>query len=257
MTRYDYPIHPLAMLFPDLGEKEYADLRSDIEKNGQLDPIIISREHMLLDGRHRMRICRELNITPRTLFFDDLPFIGKTTEADFIWSKNFLRRQLTDDQRAMLVVQWSNSDRQAAKEQQKRKPTSVLAESPKQKPMNTRKTLAKRANVTEHKVRKAENVKKRNPKLASIVTAGEMSLKEAQAVVTAEMTKLPPRICTDLSHDLLYKAQHIVNAAADAVALLATNKSEYPRDDNPKHWTLLDLATERLQTALETLNRSE
>jgi hypothetical protein len=183
MTRYDYHIHPLAALFPPLSDEKFEELAADIGKNGQLEPIVINRQNQLIDGRNRLRVCESLDITPRTIFFDDVRNIGGMSEADYIWSKNVLRRQLTDDQRAAIAVKWSDTVKEAAKVQQlaglkrgDRKP--VLADSPKREPMNTRKALAKKANTTEHKIRQAEQAAKQGSEILAGVIAGTEPLKD-------------------------------------------------------------------------------
>ena len=83
-------------------------LRADIERNGQLEPIVVmSDEHAdvwLVDGRHRLRACDELGIEPK---MTELP-----KDADvvaFAISKNINRRSLTESQRAMAAAEISLS----------------------------------------------------------------------------------------------------------------------------------------------------
>jgi hypothetical protein len=175
VTRYDYSIHPLADLFPELPAKEFDELKQDIQKNGQLEPIVISREHLLLDGRHRMKACRELAITPRTIYFDDVPHIGKMSEADFIWSKNILRRQLTDGQRAAIAHKWSDAEREAAKQRQK----AGVKPPPGESAQRSRDAIARKAQVSTHTVRQVEAIAKRDPKARDDVAAGKKSLRQA------------------------------------------------------------------------------
>jgi ParB-like chromosome segregation protein Spo0J len=180
-TRYDYEVHPLAALFPPLSDEKFEELEADIGKNGQLEPIVINRQNQLIDGRNRLRVCESLSITPRTILFDDVRNIGGMSEADYIWSKNVLRRQLTDDQRAAIAVKWSDTEKEAAKLRQvaglkkgERKP--VVADSPQRG--KTRTTLAKKANVSEHKIRQAEQAAKQGCEILAGVIAGIEPLKD-------------------------------------------------------------------------------
>jgi ParB/RepB/Spo0J family partition protein len=183
MTRYDYAVHWYALLFPELPADEYEKLKEDIRVNGQLQPIVIAKKddgnYELLDGRHRIKICQELGITPYTVLFRDVHNVrAEMTEVDFIDSVNLHRRHMTDDQRAQLAVARSEGLEKAAKEQQKRK--SVLVKSPKQKPLNVRKELAKQTGLPENKIRIAQELAKRDPETAKQVTQGKISTKEAR-----------------------------------------------------------------------------
>lgn len=183
MTRYDYAVHWYALLFPELPADEYEKLKEDIRANGQLQPIVIAKKddgnYELLDGRHRIKICQELGITPYTVLFRDVHNVrAEMTEVDFIDSVNLHRRHMTDDQRAQLAVARSEGLEKAAKEQRKRK--SVLVKSPKQKPMNVRKELAKQTGLPENKIRVAQELAKRDPEAAKQVTQGKISAKEAR-----------------------------------------------------------------------------
>jgi hypothetical protein len=188
MSNYDYKVHPLAELFPALSAEEFEKLKRDIEVHGQLEPIIVAGTGSgtrILDGRHRLKACEELGLEPRLLHFSQIlqtssELRGKLTEAEFIWARNVLRRHLSEGQRAAIAVIWSEEIgiRAAAKEAQKRKPASVLAESPKQ-PVHTRERLAEKAQVSTHKIRQAEEVAKTAPEMLFKVASGEVKLRDA------------------------------------------------------------------------------
>jgi hypothetical protein len=190
--RYDYKIHPLAELFPHLPKDEFEKLKHDIELHGQQEPIMLGLdERTLLDGRHRLRACKELNIEPVTMTFGAT---NGVTESEYIWSRNVLRRHLTDDQKAVLVLKWSDAEKEAAKERQRQnlkqgaKKPEVADSPPRGK---TREVIAKKAGVTQHKVRQAETVKKSAPELLAKVEAGDMTLKDAVK------SNVPPRAQKD------------------------------------------------------------
>ena len=56
--------HDYAGLLPDLSTQEYESLKRSIKENGQFSPIITNCHKVILDGHHRLRICRELGIEP-------------------------------------------------------------------------------------------------------------------------------------------------------------------------------------------------
>jgi ParB-like nuclease family protein len=257
MTRFDYEVHWYAQLFPQLPANDFEKLKEDIRVNGQLTPIVITREGVLLDGRHRLRIARELSITPYTILFRDVHNVRKEmSEVDFIDSVNLLRRHMTDDQRLALAVLKSDHLEQEARDRQKagvKPPSGVSAQ-------RSRTAIAKSVKQSQSRVRAAKKVKEQNPDTLKKVAAGSVSLKNAQKQVTEEMSSTTPRQLrtpTDLSLDLLYKARVVLAHAADAVAILSEHKSEYPRDDHTHGWMLLEIETQRLMEALEVLNRAD
>lgn len=65
----EYENHPLANLFPMMGDEELKVLIEDHRKNGQRNPIT-TYEGKILDGRNRFRACRVARIEPR---FEPLP----------------------------------------------------------------------------------------------------------------------------------------------------------------------------------------
>jgi ParB/Sulfiredoxin domain len=258
ITQYGYERHPLAALFPPLSDERFAELKKDIAEHGQLEPIIINRQHLLIDGWNRLRVCQELGRTPYTVFFDHIHNTEGASEAEYIWSKNMLRRQLTDDQRAAIAVKWSVTLKEDAKTRQKQhggtapgKPKDTSGESAQSVP-RTRKLLAKQANVSEHKIRQAEEADKQGTEVLAGVIAGNEPLVESLKKAQAKKPKKAPR-----KINLLSVARETILTAADAVTDLTENKSEYPREKS-RSWELFDNAVKRLQDALETfLEKSE
>ena len=185
--RYNYEVHPCADLFPLLSGDEYRKLKNDIASKGLLEPIVLDGE-MLLDGRNRLKACRELEIQPRTIQLSEITSKRRMTPAEYIWSENVLRRHLTDDQRAAIAHKWSDTEKEAGKERS-RQNLKHGAERPDGAKAPTRgrqrKRLAERAQVTEHKIRQVERVAKEKPELLPKVAAGEMKLKDAEKVAVA------------------------------------------------------------------------
>lgn len=188
--KYDYEVHPLAKLFPPLPDDEFEKLKKDIAARGQEDPIVLSADgKTLLDGRNRLRACKELGIEPWTQLFAE-----SSEQADLIWSRNMLRRHLTADQRAAIAHKWSDTERQAAKQRQL--DTLKHGATP-GKPRGggnattgkTRKAIAQKARVSEHEVRQAETVAKHAPELLREVETGQVMLKDAAKIASAKNRK--------------------------------------------------------------------
>lgn len=110
-TRTDLTEHPIAALLPDMTDEEYAALRADIDAHGLLVPITLY-DGQVLDGRHRLRACRELGIEPR---YED--FAGDDP-LTFVVATNVHRRHLSAAQRAALAVEILPMIEEAARRRQ-------------------------------------------------------------------------------------------------------------------------------------------
>lgn len=94
------PIHPVADLMPSMTEDEYTALKEDIRINGLRQPIVVHKGK-LLDGRHRLRACRELGTDATVQVLDNV----EGGIANFVISMNLKRRHLNESQRALVASQ--------------------------------------------------------------------------------------------------------------------------------------------------------
>ena len=188
-------VHPYALKFPPLSEKERATLKADIAQNGQLYPIVINRQDQVLEGRHRYEICRELGLEPKTIQLAHVlgDNFNDVSEIEFIFSSNFHRRHLTDEQRVALATEFLPELRQQAKANmlanlQKGPAVNAMKSSVSQneRPKKRRTKaggiiddLAAIANVGVSKANRAIKVADRDPELLAQVARGEKKLGEA------------------------------------------------------------------------------
>lgn len=103
--------HPIADVFPQMPEREFQELKADIQANGLHDPIIIY-EGMILDGRHRYRACVELGLTLKTQDYTGSDPVG------FVRSHNLHRRHLDASQRSMCAARLLDYYKEEAKARQ-------------------------------------------------------------------------------------------------------------------------------------------
>jgi ParB-like chromosome segregation protein Spo0J len=88
-------VHEIATIFPSMSEVDLAHLRESIQKQGQLEEILVY-EGKILDGRHRYEACLALDLEPRLREFQ-----GTLQEAfSHSVALNLSRRHLTTVQRA-------------------------------------------------------------------------------------------------------------------------------------------------------------
>lgn len=112
-----YKVHPAAALFPMLFGEEFEELKGDIKRRGQQEPLMLIRTDdgtYLLDGRNRGRALDELGIKPEVDFFEaDDPI-------EHVISANLRRRHMNESQRAMTGGRLKPMYEQEAEERRQR-----------------------------------------------------------------------------------------------------------------------------------------
>jgi ParB-like chromosome segregation protein Spo0J len=207
MTKHLYRNHEVADFFPAMTEREFAELKTSIQQQGQIQAIVVDGD-VLLDGRHRLRACRELGIEPVVVQFSTLGL--ETTPAAWILTTNAERRNLTPDQKIAVMSAYNHWEQQAqAQPGDGRNPSSGEGDDrpqpaasgeaefpgrnqPGKSPVKRRRgrpagsgtgrqreRLAKAADQTQYRARLMLKLRKHMPELAAEVEAGRLSLKEA------------------------------------------------------------------------------
>ena len=100
----DFEVHPVAAMFPELPPEEYTNLRDDIEAHGVRFPVVVCGR-WLVDGRTRLRACRDLGFEPPVEELDE-----GTDVVEWIVSANVRRRHLSTSQRAVLAAQLADGE---------------------------------------------------------------------------------------------------------------------------------------------------
>jgi N6-adenosine-specific RNA methylase IME4 len=179
-------------LIPPLRPEERAGLEESILRDGCLDPIKVWRNghDTILDGHNRHEIGRTHSIG-----FSVEPVKVESREHARLWieENQLSRRNLTDDQRAMIANDVrERRSRLARSEQAKRAGKASgrsrrgwpnvsvnLSDTFEQRKRDTRAEIAREAKLSERKLRAAAELKRKCPEAAAKVRAGELSLADA------------------------------------------------------------------------------
>jgi hypothetical protein len=155
--------HELALIFPPYTEDDLAKLACDIRDRG-----IILYQQKVLDGWNRVAACKKTGmvIVPFLLFEGD-----EGQAQAFVYAKNMLRRQLTDDQRAGIAARFATmghgGDRKSGPGI--KPPIGGL----------TAEAAASQAGVSKRTVERAKAVDREDPALIDEVIAGKKKLAAA------------------------------------------------------------------------------
>lgn len=108
----NYEFHEYAEIFDLMDGERFDKLVADIEKNGQIVPIVLY-EGKILDGRNRYRACLAANVTP--VFTE---WSGDGLATDHVWSLNAERRHLEGGARKLAAGRYSIAHEAEAKKRQ-------------------------------------------------------------------------------------------------------------------------------------------
>jgi len=160
--------HELSAIFGDMPTDDYQSLLSSVEKDGFMDQHIKILDGKVLDGWHRYRAGRELNLL-RKLKFQQWNEKDDGDPQAFVLARNIERRHLGASQRAQIVVSFNERF-------QKGDIDSQRDGTPNGEP-KTREELAKEAGVGTSTIDRAFVVEKEGQSEAVIAgekTAGEV-----------------------------------------------------------------------------------
>jgi N6-adenosine-specific RNA methylase IME4 len=170
-------LHEQAALVPEHSAAQYAGLRSSIEKLGIHVPLDVTEDDVVLDGRARLAVARELrheHVPVRVVAPDDC--------VAYIVQAAMERRHLTQSQRAALAVRYA--DYQALRDEGRarsranlRQYDSEVATLPPRGKMRER--LAALAQTSGRTIQDAITVSENDPALFEQVIAGKIDVAPA------------------------------------------------------------------------------
>ena len=91
-------LHAACGAWPEMTPLDLRDLASDIAAHGLRDPIMLTPDNLLLDGRNRALDCVMAGVEPRTTIYEGDPWL-------FSLSRNQHRRHMSQDQIAIVVAE--------------------------------------------------------------------------------------------------------------------------------------------------------
>lgn len=181
-------IHPDAMVFPNMGDEEFARFADGVEANGLLEPITLLKG-AILDGRHRHRACAERGVEPRYVEWDASCEI---TPLEWVISKNLHRRQLTVSQRAALAAElkerlaeagrkrMSTAGRSSAPGRPAKKGSPEAANLSKKTARDSAVIAGQQFGVGKESVKSAARVRAEDPELFEDIKAGRIGTRAAE-----------------------------------------------------------------------------
>lgn len=198
-------VHPAADAFPMMNAEQFAGLKADIEERGQQEAIVYW-QGQLIDGRNRLKACRELKIEPTEAELDD-----DQDPVAYIVSANLHRRHLTTSQRSTVAAKLSTMKRGDAKTQRNGDGQNCLSQ----------EEVSKLLQVSAMSVKNAKHVLENGSKeLFQAVENGEVNLNQATNLIKAVPNKT--------------EQTKIVREGKEAIKAAAKPQPKPKRKANPK-----------------------
>ena len=169
--------HELSAIFMDMPDEDFQNLLKSVEAEGFKDPIIRMIDEQVLDGWHRYRAAKELNLL-RKLRFQQWDEKDEGDPYVFVMARNIHRRHYTPGQRAQVIVEANNWLERGDADSQKGDPSNDGSQ-----PKSTAE-LAKETKVGTRTIERAKRVSQAGR--ADEVISGE---KTAGQVITEETIK--------------------------------------------------------------------
>ncbi len=180
--------HPLAEKFPLMSGPELIELAAKITAHGQKEPAVLF-EGQILDGRNRFEACKLAGVKLKTREFGDRKEDGKDP-VEFVIAHNLDRRNLSDDQRAVIAAEFAGMERGRPKEKEEKSDKKDGKENGSTETFKlSTEAAAKKMNVSIAAVKRGVKVKKHASKaVKKKLNEGKISLTKA-----AEVAKLPKK----------------------------------------------------------------
>jgi len=184
-------------LIPKLSEEENDSLKQSLEKNGQLVPVVATKENgivILLDGHHRFRILRDLkkDIKVRYIEFED-----SFSKKKYVIEVNLNRRHLSDISKVKLAMKLVEIEEVESKKRKQKTFPKKGQQGFQRMSMQackdtgtTDEIVAKKTGIKPRNVSKIKKILKHGTKeLIQKVEKGEKSINSAEREVSAHLYK--------------------------------------------------------------------
>lgn len=223
-------LHPEAHRVPAMPAEQYAEFLADVRERGVRVPLeVIPGTKTVIDGRSRLQAAKDAGL-------EVVPVVDANMGTDdpviYMIRAASKRRQLKDDQRAMLA----NEEREYLAAKNRKTQTAEAGKASGRARANVENTAiptfnkepkdrarteaAKKHNVSERKVQQAQKVKAADPVLAEKVKAGEVPLAQAARQVDADARQKVMEAKAAAAPEPTGDEWNIING--DCLAMMAT-----------------------------------
>lgn len=210
-----YQPHPLSHIIPEMSPEEFEELKKDIQANGLQNPIVLYQKQ-ILDGRHRYKACKELDITPSFVEYKGIDPLS------YVISLNVKRRHITSSQKAAIAVDLLPYLEKEAKKRQGAR-TDITQNVAGSVSGESREQAARLIGTNRQYVSDAKRIKKHSQELFEQIRIGKISIVEAVERILPHYLQ-EPNVTTleqvkELAASNSKESKHIYYVATDLITL--------------------------------------
>lgn len=185
-------------LVPEMTTTEYQDLVKSIKKHGVRQPIHVLSDRTILDGRHRVRACKEIGVKEVQAVVHEL---SNNEAIEFVVDTAIERRNLSKEQKVDIVLRSSELIRALEEEAVEYKKTfkgnqhtKVVSGSVEPVTKRTNERIGEMTGTSKATVVRMKKVKNEDPELYEKVVAGEVTPSKAyNELPTVKRAKSEPK----------------------------------------------------------------
>ena len=168
-------------MVPEMSDIEYNEFLKSIEKDGIRQPIHILLDKTILDGRHRVRACKDLNIQEIQALVHNF---DEDEAIEFVRDTAIERRNITKVQRVDIILRSEDLIKSIEEEARKRmvkgkKATLVSADTEVKESKRTNQSVADMAGVGSATVARMRRIQKESPEDYKAVVESKKPVKTA------------------------------------------------------------------------------
>ena len=169
-------------LVPEMSAIEWQEFIENVKKFGIRQPITINKDLTILDGRHRVRACKELGIEKITAIVNEM---DEQQAIEYVRDTAIERRSLSVEQRLDIIFKCGDLMKGLAEEAKKRKieggekgreikRSGLTSQDTKpDKPKRTSEAIADMVGTSASSVNRFKRIRKESPEIYEEVVSGE------------------------------------------------------------------------------------
>ena len=163
-------------LVPEMTTHEYNDLVNSIRKQGVRQPIHILSDKTVLDGRHRIRACKEIGINEIQALAHKL---DEMKAIEFVVDTAVERRSLTKEQKIDIVLRSSELIKTLESKVKQGSRSDLTSGSMEPEVKRTNERIGEMTGTSKATVTRMRRVRRESPELYDDVIKGEKSIRRA------------------------------------------------------------------------------
>lgn len=172
-----------SQMVPEMTEVEYKDFLKSIKKDGVRQPIHILLDKTILDGRHRVRACKDLGIGEIQALVHNL---DKDEAIEFVRDTAIERRNISVEQRVDIILKSEELISGLEEEARQRKKSAQFSKGRNERTgsvepnrKRTNETIADMAGTSKASVTRMRRIKREEPDKYKEVVEGKRSIRNA------------------------------------------------------------------------------